>query len=289
MTRWRADAGQTAKTFAINGTFQQFAACALAIVEPSGNIDPMKHLKIGDSELSLRAFNFAMAARQFTAMNELSAATLNVIAPLGMTAAASGLVSGSKAASANPFHFANWPADWIALYLAEGYLLVDPLPRWARNSGRTVTWHDLFNALSERDPGRRVIEAGARCGFTEGIVVPMRSGDNSLGLVSFGGARLALAPIEQTFLMVVARSTFEAADRIENSGEVGQAAPILTAREIECLVLLARGHNDNEAGKVLGLSVRTIRFHLANARVKFRASSRTHLAALAIAQGYVIV
>jgi LuxR family transcriptional regulator, quorum-sensing system regulator CciR len=246
-------------------------------------------LKIGDSVLSLRAFKFAIAARKFTTMGELSAATLDVIAPLGMTAAASGLVSGPKAASTNPFHFVNWPADWMALYMAEGYLLVDPLPRWARNSGRALTWRDLFDVLSERDPGRRVIEAGARCGFTEGIVVPMRSGDNSLGLVSFGGARQALAPIEQTFLTVVARSTFEVADRIENSGEVGHAAPILTAREIECLVLLARGHDDNEAGKVLGLSVRTVRFHLTNARWKFRASSRTHLAALAIAQGYVIV
>ena len=86
---------------------------------------------------------------------------------------------------------------------------------------------------------------------------------------------------------MVARATFEAADRIENKGEVGQAAPILTAREIECLVLLVRGHNYTEVGKLLGLSVRTVRFHLTNAREKFQASSRTHLAALAIAQGYV--
>jgi DNA-binding CsgD family transcriptional regulator len=245
--------------------------------------------KIDDSGLSLRAFNFAASARQLTVMNELSAAALSAVAPLGMTGAASGLVSGPKAASANPFHFANWPADWIALYMAEDYLLADPLPRWARNSGRALTWNDLFNVLPERDRGRQVIEAGARCGFTEGIVVPMRSGDNSLGLVSFGGARNPLSQIEQLFLTVVARSTFEAADRIENSGEVGRAAPILTAREIECLILLVRGHNDNEAGKLLGLSVRTVRFHLANAREKFRASSRTHMAALAIAQGYVIV
>ena len=171
--------------------------------------------------------------------------------------------------------------------MAEGFLLTDPLPRWARNSGRPLSWSELFRTLPERDPGRLVIEAGARFGFTEGMIVPMRAGDNSLGAVSFGGARAALSPPEQAFLTIVARMAFEAADRIENNGEAGQAAPILMAREIECIVLMVRGHADSAIAKLLGLSMRTVRFHLINARGNFSTTSRTHLAALAIAQGYV--
>ncbi len=219
-------------------------------------------------------------------MEDLARALMDAIAPFGMTAAASGLVSGPKAASAQPFHFANWPRAWIERYLAEQYLLVDPIPRWARNSGRAVSWRELFGILPERDPGRDAIAAAAQFGFTEGFVMPMRSGDNSLGLVSFGGDRGPFTRSERSLLTLIAVSAFMAADRIVHRGEVGQAAPILTAREIECIALMVRGHPDAQIGALLGLSVRTVRFHLGNARTKFAVGSRTHLAAVAVAQGY---
>lgn len=237
-------------------------------------------------ELASQALGFAVAVQDFTVMAELSAAVMAAIEPFGMTAAASGVVSGSRAASSNAFHFANWPREWISLYQAEQFLLVDPVPRWARNSGRAVTWGELFEVLQERDPGREVIAAGARFGFAGGLVVPMRSGDNSLGLVSFGGVRKTFSPHERLLMTMIAGSAFAAADRIVHGGEVGQAAPILTAREIECVALMVRGHPDADIGTLLGLTVRTVRFHLGNARAKFRVNSRTHLAALAVAQGY---
>jgi DNA-binding CsgD family transcriptional regulator len=241
--------------------------------------------KIPD-ELASQALAFAVAVQDFAVMDELSAAVMSAIRPFGMTAAASGVVSGSRAASPRAFHFANWPQEWISLYQAEQFLLVDPVPRWARNSGRAVSWGELFEVLPERDPGREVIAAGARFGFAGGLVVPMRSGDNSLGLVSFGGMRQTFSPHERVVMTLIAVSAFAAAERIVHGGEVGQAAPILTAREIECIALMVRGHPDSEIGKLLGLTVRTVRFHLGNARAKFRVNSRTHLAALAVAQGY---
>ena len=220
-------------------------------------------------------------------MEDLAACVMTAIKPYGMTAAASGFVSGPKAASGNPFHFANWPKDWFSLYIAEEYLLADPVPRWARNSGRALTWSELFNLLLKRDPGRKVIEAARQFGFTEGLVVPTRSGDNALGLVSFGGQRDILMAEEVLALTIIARGAFNAADSLENLGPTGRPSPILTKREIECLSLLVRGHSDREIGMLLGLSVRTVRFHQANAREKFNAASRTHLAALVVAQGYV--
>lgn len=233
-----------------------------------------------------QALAFAVAVQHFTVMEELSAAVMSAIEPFGMTAAASGLVSGTRAASPRPFHFVNWPDEWVSVYLAEQFLLIDPIPRWARNSGRPVSWGELFRVLPERDPGRKVIAAGARFGFTGGFVVPLRSGDNSLGLVSFGGVREDFSPRERILLTLIAVNIFAAADRIVHGGEIGQAAPILTAREIECLALMVRGHSDADIGTLLGLSIRTVRFHLGNARRKFHVNTRTHLAAVAVAQGY---
>jgi len=233
------------------------------------------------------AWSFALDAKRVADMAELAAGLQKMIAPLGLRAAASGYVSGARATSGNPFHFANWPEDWIAVYVAEEFLFDDPLPRWARSSGNPITWIDLIAVLRPRDPGRRVIETGARFGFTEGIAIPTRAADNSLGLVSMGGDRGPLSTAEQLYLTIIGRAAFEAGDRIMNDGNRGKAAPVLTAREIECLVPLVRGHSDRQISTLLGVSEPTVRFHLGNAREKLGATSRTHLAALAIALGYI--
>jgi DNA-binding CsgD family transcriptional regulator len=244
--------------------------------------------KSDDSGLGPRAFAFALDAARFTTMDRLAEAVTRAIAPLGMTAAASGVVAGPKAATGNPFHFTNWPDFWVDLYRDEDFLLADPIPRWARNSGQALTWTTLINLLPRRDRGRRVIEIAAKHGYLEGVLVPMRTRDNSPGLISLGGGRKSLSLAEKTYLVMIGRVAFEHADRIENRNAAGQAAPILTLREIECLTLLVGGHGDAEIGKLLGMTVRTVRFHLGNARKKFRATSRTQLAALATANGYVV-
>ena len=236
------------------------------------------------------AYKFALNASDAATMSELVVALHAVIAPFGMIAAASGYVSGPRIASKNPFHFANWPAEWLAYYMEHDLILIDPGMRWARNSGRATTWRALFKTLPQDDPGNKAIEAAARFGYDEGMIVPMRSNDNSLGLVCFGGRRKALTREEGIFLTIVARSAFEAAERIEQTKEGGGwLAPAFSPREIECLSLLVRGCSEKQIAKILCLSLPTVRYHLANARDKSGATSRTHLAALAIMQGLVTV
>jgi len=240
-----------------------------------------------EARLGAQALEFMVDVAGLNDMAELAAGLRSVLAGFGLTGAASGLVSGVKAGSANPFHFNDWPKDWVAYYTANKFQMIDPVPRWARNSGAPLTWSDLVCTLSPRDPGHRVFEASRKFGFLEGMVVPMRSSDNRLGVVSFGGPRGQISPADQAVLAAIARAAFEAAERIETKGYAGRPAAILSAREIECLAILVRGHSDQQLAKLLGLSIPTVRFHLANARDKLGAKSRTHLAALAVAQGYV--
>jgi DNA-binding CsgD family transcriptional regulator len=240
-----------------------------------------------DRGLGTVAIEFALQAQAHKTIPALAASLQAVVAPLDVTAAASGFVSGPRAASLNPFHFTNWPEEWVKIYTENGFLLDDPLPRWVRSAGRALSWSELFRVLPPRDAGRRVIEAAVRFGYLDGMAIPMRADDNYLGLVSFGSLRAEISPAEQVFLTIVGRAAFEAAERIERDGAAGRVAPIMTEREIECLGLLVQGHSDREIGKILGVSEATARFHLTNAREKSGAQSRTHMAALAMAQGYV--
>ncbi len=57
--------------------------------------------------------------------------------------------------------------------------------------------------------------------------------------------------------------------------------PALTAREIECLKAAASGETGNAIGDTLGISERTVRFHIANICRKFGVQRRSQAIALA--------
>lgn len=61
----------------------------------------------------------------------------------------------------------------------------------------------------------------------------------------------------------------------------------LTKRENECLHWAASGKTNWEIGTILGVSKRTVIFHLQNAAKKFNTSNRYHTVAYAIANGLV--
>ncbi len=84
-----------------------------------------------------------------------------------------------------------------------------------------------------------------------------------------------LTAIITTRLARVARSTFcpRAAD--------------LTERESESLTWAARGKTSGEIATILGLTKRTVDFHIDNARLKLNASTRMHAAVKAAAGGLI--
>lgn len=64
-----------------------------------------------------------------------------------------------------------------------------------------------------------------------------------------------------------------------------ESASLLTNRERECLLWVSAGKTAWETSKILGLSRRTIEFHLRNATAKLKAANKVHAAATAIRSG----
>jgi DNA-binding CsgD family transcriptional regulator len=59
---------------------------------------------------------------------------------------------------------------------------------------------------------------------------------------------------------------------------------LISARELECLKWIAEGKTAWEAGVILGISERTVRFHLNAAREKLDCLTTTQAVAKAVAQ-----
>ena len=180
-------------------------------------------------ELSALAFRFAEDIAGCVEMDALSVRFQRAIAPIGMTASASGMISGPRRVNDEVFHFVNWPSDWLELYQAEGYIDKDPAPRWAVVSGAPIAWTELLETLPANDPGQEVYRRVQAWGFTEGFVTPVRGFDGSLGLVSVGGGRGRLLPQERLFLQSISVAALHRAEAILNAaaGPPGVSLPDL--------------------------------------------------------------
>jgi DNA-binding CsgD family transcriptional regulator len=96
-------------------------------------------------------------------------------------------------------------------------------------------------------------------------------------VLSVAGNRAALSADEQTVLQLTGTAILNRAEAITEE-PASQVIKALTNRERACVALLVKGLGEPEIAAALGISTVTARFHLDNARIKVRATSRAHLA-----------
>jgi LuxR family quorum-sensing system transcriptional regulator CciR len=65
--------------------------------------------------------------------------------------------------------------------------------------------------------------------------------------------------------------------------------PALTARQIECIDLVARGKTDWEIGQILGISEETVASHVRQACERYGVNKRTSLVFLALVDGVIML
>jgi LuxR family quorum-sensing system transcriptional regulator CciR len=158
------------------------------------------------------------------------------------------------------------------------------------------------------DAQRRVQEARAREAITEGFCVPAHIPGEANGSCTFVVKDNKPLP-ERNLPMaqLVGNFAYEAGRRLLNSGVCfvgpesrrGQSAmplqltapsdpaPALTTRQLECVVLVARGKSDWEIAKILGLHEQTVTDHLNEARRRFGVSRRGELVIHTLFHGHI--
>lgn len=124
---------------------------------------------------------------------------------------------------------------------------------------------------AERAYVQQMLQNGA-----SGYVLKQTAGDallTAIRTVMAGGTYLDPA---------VAGKVFEASAPLRGAG-TGE----VTAREREVLTMVAWGHTNKEIAAVLGITVKTVETHKANAMQKLEIGSRADLVRFAMAQGWL--
>lgn len=110
-----------------------------------------------------------------------------------------------------------------------------------------------------------------RKGDGDGIVVPVHDAGRLAWFAGFIGRSPAL---EGRTLLVLGAAVHAAYDRFGELLDAKLDLSPLTTRESECLAWVAQGKTDQETARILGISARTVRFHIDNAKKKLGVATR---------------
>lgn len=120
----------------------------------------------------------------------------------------------------------------------------------------------------------------------DAVIVPVFDGDDLRAAFAFGGENPTFSPKTKLLLQVVAYAAFARAV----GGHTGDVrASTLTVRETQCLRWSALGRGDADIGQTLGITTRTVRFHLDNAKQKLGVTTRAQAIAKGVNERLIVI
>jgi DNA-binding CsgD family transcriptional regulator len=150
--------------------------------------------------------------------------------------------------------------------------LVSKSTRGSRSS-RTVAWYATL---------RRVLGADAL------FVVPVHRFESVAGIATFAGQAVNFDSHTRSFLCVLASAGFARAAELAGLPTPQTRQARLSARELACLGHYSKDRSVPEIGRRLGITARTVRFHLDNARTKLSVVTRAQAVRKATRQGLIV-
>jgi len=168
-----------------------------------------------------------------------------------------------------PFLRTNYPMQWIGRYVVMNYLAVDPVAKAGYQTNEPTSWSKLDWSSKEASAFRA--DATANGIGINGLMVPVVDQRHRRGLVNYS-ANLD----NDEWDSFLKERQFELVDcaYVLHSKAVTEAyaedepAPNLSPRELQCLILAARGFDGGRMAEELNLSEYTVRDYCKSAREK---------------------
>jgi len=184
----------------------------------------------------------------------------------------------------------NYPESWLERIFYHGYLSIDPALMAARHTVLGFSWTDIPNFITLSAAQKRIIEESRIAGFGEGFTVPIHLPGECAASCTF------VTRYGQSFDPGVAPAAhyigcfaFEAARRLRHktiaarqSHADRKQAPQLSGRQLDCIVLAARGKSATDSGALLGISPDTVHQHIETAKRRYGVATRTQLVVRAL-------
>lgn len=180
----------------------------------------------------------------------------------------------------------NYPADFARIYVERRWVAKDPILGASERRNVGFRWRDLPTQVRFWRPKNDIAIEARRYGIGDGYTVPTNVPGEPKGSCSFAVTVGRVFP-DSSLLMAesVAAFAFQSARSLILKGRsvpIRIPHPPLTRRQLECLVLVAKGKSDWEIGQILGIGSETVKHHIRLARERYDVPTRVQAAIRAI-------
>jgi LuxR family quorum sensing-dependent transcriptional regulator len=186
-------------------------------------------------------------------------------------------------------HFGDWPEDWGAHYLEQQHFRHDRVVRHAILSPSPLGWIDAQRRGDlERDERRLFGEAG-EFGLRDGFITPVHQIDSNIASVSLTGAqKFDLSTSDRAALRLLSLYYCSFGLRLKHRADADSAAKVVfTPRQRECLQWVRAGKSSWEIGEILGISERTVNFHIEEVCRRLNVQTRQQAVIEAVIRGLI--
>lgn len=175
----------------------------------------------------------------------------------------------------------NYPAKWLDRYFTNKYLEIDPLVRLAARDARPIVW-DCESIGMQPEFWEEAKAYGVRYGWA----LTTHGPHMVTGLLSLARSQRAITEAEldekETKLVWLSQLVQGLTGERELRTLLPETAYQLTAREREVLRWSAVGKTAEEIGKILGITERTVTFHVTSSLCKLDVTNKTQAVAKAL-------
>lgn len=192
----------------------------------------------------------------------------------------------------------NYPKAWEKEYRENEYFTIDPVFTYSTLFDTPIKWSDILRqGLVNRPESTALIAKASKYGICDGLAIPTYTANGTLGIFCLAtglqgdAAEAVIRPAlsrAQPLSIYICDAVKRCLPQNNGAGLSGERLkPEFTRREKECLLWASEGKTAWEIAKILGISERTVQFHLNNCARKFGAINRQQAVAKAIMLGVI--
>jgi LuxR family transcriptional regulator, quorum-sensing system regulator CciR len=184
----------------------------------------------------------------------------------------------------------SYPEHWMSKSIRTKRYSSDPVHVASYKTHIGFAWADVGKIITLSPLHKEVLDEARRSGIGEGFTVPAHIPGETNGTCSFAlPSGRALCPEALPAAQLIGSYAFEAARVIAQRSRRSVARPPvhLTNRQLECLVLVAKGKSDWEIATILGIKEDTVSEHLNDARRRYDVERRIQLLTHALHDGHL--
>lgn len=202
------------------------------------------------------------------------------------TVAVGQLASPALNRDGSTIQLSTWPKEWADYWVHNRLIVSDPIAKMALMQNRPFKWNEAFERYKGFSKPHR--DTLTEFGFSNGIAIPVHTGDDPPGCISLGSDQLDLTPAQHATIELAAIHCYVKLEKLYGVS-VPKIIRDLTHRESEILHFVAAGKTNWEIGQILSLSEHYVHDCLKNIFKKLDAVSRAHAVSTAIREKIIFL